>query len=63
MVYMSLYSTYQLGKTYPLESGLTAESGRLKYSATDKSVQCGVTIQNVQVEAFLFFVFCNSVVG
>jgi len=36
------------GKTYPLESGLTAESGRLKYSATDKSVQCGVTIQNVQ---------------
>lgn len=36
------------GKTYPLESGLTAESGRLKYSATDKSVQCGVTIQTIQ---------------
>ncbi len=38
-----------LGKTYPLESGLQAESGRLTHFAQDKGNECGVIISDIQV--------------
>jgi len=36
------------GKTYPLESGLQAESGRLTHFAQDKGNECGVIISDIQ---------------
>jgi len=36
------------GKTYPLESGLMAEGGRLLHFTTDKDKECGVLITNIE---------------
>jgi len=38
------------GKTYPLESGLMAEGGRLLHFTTDKDKECGVLITNIEAK-------------
>merc|ERR1712129_319763 len=38
------------GKTYPLESGLMAEGGRLLHFTMDKDKECGVLITNIEAQ-------------
>ena len=41
--------TTPYGKTYPLDTGLMTEHGRLKHHAEDNNTECGVVIRKVEV--------------